>query len=315
MKAFKRIVAMILSLTLLTCFAGFVCTAATETKPTKISGLKITTDGKKNYLKLSWDKQTNADGYQVFRSTSGDRRTYQRIAVVRKAAYADRELKSATAYYYAVRAFMKQKGKTVFGAFAKADLSTRITKAYAEKLSRKVYQVAYDWLHQYWFEWADRKNETPITVRYTGSPELSWVYGKNARFYRLNHPKIKTMKQLKAFLQKTFSKETVDDITTHYYKEKDGILYRITSISGDELAVLYPSKNKVKFSKITDKRIDMILYVTSSTYDYDRERSVSKVVPQKESLYYQNGRWVFGKNRDGLSWEYGMWFLNGDERF
>ena len=297
------------------CSSLFLSTAAAKAVvPQKIKNLKITTANKSKYLKLTWSAQPAAKGYQVFRSTSGKTGTYERIAVVKKAAYADKGLKNSTTYYYKVRAYSKANGNTVYGAFAKTDLSTRITKAHAEKLTRKVYKVAHDWLHQYWFEWDEgRRNEVPISVRYTGDPALSWIYGEeNTSFYKLNHPTIKTMKQLKAYLLKTFSEETVHEITKNYYKEKDGILYRIISISGDELAVLFPSKNRITFTKITDKRIDLILYVTSSEYDYDQEVTVTKVIPQKESLYYQNGCWVFGRNVDGNTWGYGMWFLDGD---
>ena len=288
--------------------------AASETKPKKVKNLHITTANKSKYLKLTWDAQPNVNGYQVYRSTSGKTGTYERVAVVKKAAYADSGLKNATAYYYKVRAYMNRDGKKVYGSFAKIDLSTRITTAYAEKLSRRVYRVAEDWLIQYWFDdyAPERVNETPIVMKYTGDPALRWIYGNQTSFYKLNHPTIKTMKQLKAYLMKTFSKATVNEITKHYYKEIDGELYRIQSVSGDELAILYPSKNTVKFSKITDRRVDFVLYVTSAEYDYDLETMVTKVIPCKESLYYQNGRWVFGKNVDGYTWSYGMWFLDGD---
>ena len=308
-----RMVAFLLSVILLSGCAGPVGAAAAEAGPTKITNLQITTAGKAKFLELSWKKQSAAQGYQIYRSSSGKAGTYERVAVVKKAAYADKGLKNAATYYYKVRAYAKANGRNIYGPFAKVNLSTRITKAYAEKLSRRVYNVAYDWLHQFWFDWDyDRCYEKPISEKYTGAPELLWIYGENARFYKLNHPTIKTMKQLKAYLMKTFSKDIVDEITKNYYREENGTLYRIESITGDELAVLFPSKNKVRFSNISDKRIDIILYIETMEYDYDRDENITKVIPLEESLYYQNGRWVFGENVEGYTWNYGMWFLFGE---
>ena len=314
MKAIQRIIALFLSVMIFVSCASLVSFASGEAKPKRIEDLTITTDNTPNRLKLSWKKQPTAKGYQIFRSTSGKNGTYARVAVVSSEGYTDSGLKDSTTYYYKVRAYAKQNGKNVYGPFAKTDLSTRITKAYAKKLSRHVYKVANDWLHQYWIEWNENEQcESPLSARYTGDPDLCWVYGKeNTCFYKLNHPTIKTMKQLKTYLMKTFSKETVDEVTDNYYKEKDKTLYRIKSITGDELPVLLLSKNKVKFSTITDKQIDLILYITVVEYDYDLDKNITRVIPHKESLYYQNGHWVFGENKDGYTWGYGMWFLLGE---
>ena len=45
--------------------------ASNDVSLTKITNLKITTANKKQLLKLTWNAQPQADGYQVYRSTTG----------------------------------------------------------------------------------------------------------------------------------------------------------------------------------------------------------------------------------------------------
>lgn len=91
----------------------------------KPANLQVVSEGKKTSLKLIWNAQDAAKGYQVFRSASGKAGSYERIAVVRNAEYKDNRLESGTTYYYAVRAYDKQNGKYIYSTFAKAKQSTR----------------------------------------------------------------------------------------------------------------------------------------------------------------------------------------------
>ena len=311
MKSIQRILSIFLVFTLLlgcVCFAG----TAAPAQPGAVTGLTLTTDGKSKALFLRWDRQADVKGYQIYRSTSGKKGTFERIAVVRgENVFADKDLKASTPYYYKVRAFAKQNGTTVFGPFAKADLSTRITAAYARKLVRRVYQVADEWLHLAWD--AGRDEEAPLLLDYTRPEWLDWCFREDRElFYPLNHPTVKTMKQLKALLQKTFTKETVDGITKDCYKEIDGTLYRIIDVVAGEATILYPSKNKVTLKAVSDDRVDLVTQIPATDVIMDTGREVDASFSAKESLYYQNGRWVFGKNTDGDLWVYGLWYINGD---
>ena len=92
--------------------------------PTKLTGLQLTAE-RGQQIRLTWDAQQCAKGYQVYRSTSKKAGSFRRIAVVRDAAYTDSGLNPGTTYYYVVRAYAKQDGKYVYGAYAMAKQTAR----------------------------------------------------------------------------------------------------------------------------------------------------------------------------------------------
>lgn len=69
---------------------------------------------------LSWQKVENAQGYQIFRSTTGQEDDFSKLAQVTAeegATYVDREAETGTVYYYRVRAYCKDI-KTVYSGFS-----------------------------------------------------------------------------------------------------------------------------------------------------------------------------------------------------
>ena len=75
--------------------------ASQETlKPKAVTGLSITTSNKKKLLRITWDQQKKADGYQVYRSTTGKSGSFKRIATISKNSYIDKGLKASVTYYY-----------------------------------------------------------------------------------------------------------------------------------------------------------------------------------------------------------------------
>ncbi len=106
----------------------FSVSAASVKDSLAVKKLSITTNKKYGTLKLSWQKTPGAKGYVVYRSNSGKKNSYKKLATVKTNSYTDTGLKNSTTYYYAVRAYKKANGKNVYGKFAYTDLSTRITK-------------------------------------------------------------------------------------------------------------------------------------------------------------------------------------------
>ena len=127
----KRIITLLLSLLLL--FTAIVPALAVrgETPPAKISKLTVSTGGKAKQLVLKWSAVPGADGYQIYRSTTGKRGSYQKIADKSGTSYTNTGLKHGATYYYAIRAYARNGKKTLCGPWKKANLSTRMTKAYA----------------------------------------------------------------------------------------------------------------------------------------------------------------------------------------
>lgn len=94
-------------------------------------------------LKISWKKVKNAEGYQVYRSSSKDGK-YEKIKTVSSGStvsYEDKSVKKSKTYYYKVRAMFVNNGKTNYTAYSgivsgKTIAKTSITKAASVSSSR-----------------------------------------------------------------------------------------------------------------------------------------------------------------------------------
>ena len=87
-------------------------------KPSRITKLKLKRS--KKSVVLSWKKQKNATGYEIYRSTK-KKGKYKKIATIKKvskASYTNKKLKKGKTYYYKVRAYKTQSGKKVYGTFS-----------------------------------------------------------------------------------------------------------------------------------------------------------------------------------------------------
>ena len=73
-----------------------------------------------SYITLSWNKDNNATGYQIYRAASLNG-TYKKIKTISKkttTSYKNTKLSKGTCYYYKIRAYKKTDGKTFYGAFS-----------------------------------------------------------------------------------------------------------------------------------------------------------------------------------------------------
>ena len=73
-----------------------------------------------NSNKITWSKLSNADGYEIYRSTSksGTYKSIKTITNGSKVSYTDTSLVTGTTYYYKVRAYKTVNGKKVYGDFS-----------------------------------------------------------------------------------------------------------------------------------------------------------------------------------------------------
>ena len=87
--------------------------------PKKVSAVKAKKRGT-NYITLSWSKDTNVTGYQIYRSSSanGSFKKIKTISNKSSTSYKNTKLTSGQRYYYKVRSYKKTGGKTYYGEFS-----------------------------------------------------------------------------------------------------------------------------------------------------------------------------------------------------
>ena len=262
--------------------------ASNDVSLTKITGLKITTANKKKLLKLTWDQQPKTDGYQVYRSTTGKNGSYKKIATLRnKSVYVDKNLKAAKTYYYAVRAFRKANGKNYFGSFAKASLSTRLTKSYLQKRLVAANKFYIDWIQH---RFAASACEDPSDTRPIPGDSFGFIY------IRVKSDKYKSVADLKKEAAKYFTKSVYDELIEDAYADFDGKLYRKSYDLGGDGGTDYGKLNIVSL-KDTSCRIKVTGYYS----DGENEHSFTDYY----NLVYKNGRWLFQDMTD----DFGIYFL------
>ena len=280
LKTAKQILAVLLALLCMSTGISVTGSAASAMKPGSVGQLWLTTDGKAKTLKLSWDKASNATGYQIYRSTTGKSGSFQKVAATKGTYYTDKDLASSTTYYYKVRAYAKQNGKSVYGAFSKENLSTRITKAFAQKQLQAAYKVA-----DYWLSPELKNCDLSITV----------PAGKKAHvdcYHPVKGNKFQTKEQLKEYLNQYFAWQFLDEAVEAVYMEKDGKLYMGEVGYGDAASHNYQHD-----------RVDYIWqkdgYATVLVIEEHEDFEGKFEIPYPHGLYYENGRWVFGEE-DGI---------------
>ncbi len=90
-------------------------------KPSKPA--KISLAARKSYVKLTWGKSKNADGYRIYRKVSGTSK-YKCIKTIKSAktlSYNDKTVKKGKKYTYRVRPYIKDAyGRVSYGSYSKA---------------------------------------------------------------------------------------------------------------------------------------------------------------------------------------------------
>lgn len=89
--------------------------------PKNMSGFKAKKITTKD-ITLSWKKNTSADGYQIYRSSSlnGTYKKIKTIKTYKTTSYKNTKLNAGTCYYYKIRSYKKVGKSTYYGAFTAA---------------------------------------------------------------------------------------------------------------------------------------------------------------------------------------------------
>ena len=241
----KRITSFILSLILCFSLLAVPCVDAAATGdavPPTISKLNITTANKQRLLKLTWEQQPEADGYQIYRSTTGKKGSFDKIATIKnQSSYVHKGLKNSTTYYYKVRAFEKKNGEIFYGGFAKANLSTRLTNSYVEKYIKKANEVYNDWL--YAKNGGGVNYNKKITIRHN-SMEMD--------YYLIKNKKIKSIADIEKIVGQYFDPSLIYDEYTYYqpYYEYKGRVYALA----EGVGTTFWAFDSMKIKSASDKK-------------------------------------------------------------
>lgn len=109
---------------------GVTATFRVTVRPGKVQNLSALNQTKKT-ITLSWRKQTNVDGYVIYRYDD-TKKKYIKIATIRNAStvtYTNKNLKKTTRYKYRVRSFKKFDGKIQYGSTSATLQATTVSSA------------------------------------------------------------------------------------------------------------------------------------------------------------------------------------------
>ena len=257
--------------------------ASNDVSLTKITNLKITTANKKKLLKLTWDKQPDADGYQIYRSTTGKTGSYQRIASARgKTCYVDKGLKAAKTYYYKVRPFANTGSKTSYGSFKKVDLSTRLTKKAFQKRLVAANKFYIGWMLHCFEAWdcMDESDTQPIP-----GADCEWEY-----YIRVKSNRFHCVADLKKEASKHFTKRFYEEYIDDLYADINGKLYIKNYDHGGDGG---PCKGTMKFVSLSDTSCKVKVTSTDPNSDFSYSFLYKMV--------YSNGKWLFQNMTDSFS--------------
>ncbi len=90
----------------------------TKPAPAKPTGLKAK-NVKKRKASLTWKAASNAEGYEIYRSTK-KKKGFKKVATVSKTSYKSKKLKKGKTYYFKIRSYNVQNGVKVYSAFTSA---------------------------------------------------------------------------------------------------------------------------------------------------------------------------------------------------
>ena len=251
---------------------------STATKPAAVTGLKITTSGKSNYLKISWNAVSGASGYQVYRSTTGKSGSYLRIATVGSGtlSYANSGLSSSTPYYYAVRAYKNTSSGTLYGEFTSVNLSTRLSRDGLKKIIKNANKCYFDWCL------GEALLDSLSSWDFIVDPDTG------GRYFRVISDSIKSKKDIKAKLLTYFSESFCNECLYYgdycNYIERNGKLYLA------EQQADYGPGEKIRFDSVSYYDTKCIFKATTIVEDYDYRST------DTYTLSYSNGRWIYSGN-------------------
>lgn len=181
---YKKLLAIFLSLAILISNfldIGNVYAEASKLNLQQINGLSIDTRGMST-LVLSWKKAKNASGYNIYRlDTETNKYVYRGSTTA--TTYKDKELTSATNYYYKVRPYKLVEGRKEYGNYS--DRLKVTTKPLTPKLSVK--QSSSGKMEAIWTNTSSRATGYEIYTCNTRDGEYKLIDTISEKYYTFNN--------------------------------------------------------------------------------------------------------------------------------
>lgn len=152
-------------------------------------------------LKITWSARSKATGYVIYRKQPGE--SWKRLKVVGKTtSYTDSSCKSATTYYYTVRAYTKSGSKNIYSPYNKTGLAatTKMLTPKVSAVSKSKRKVTITWSKQSNVSgyiiyqkgkdsaWTRRKVVNAKTSSYTDTALSGEIYYYTVRPYKKASP-------------------------------------------------------------------------------------------------------------------------------
>lgn len=149
-------------------------TLTTKYEYSTVSGVKVSNKNSTTN-KLSWTKDANVTGYEIWRSTkktSG----FSKIATISKnstVSYEDKSLKTGTKYYYQIRKYGKVDGKTVYSPYVLKELQAAPAQMKVKSVTAasKAFTVKWDKVSDatgYEVQYSKKSNFSGATIKTVG---------------------------------------------------------------------------------------------------------------------------------------------------
>ena len=279
MKTSKRLLAVLLAILTLALLAAPASVASAKSALPKIEGLNIFTS-KAKQITMTWNAISGVSGYEIWRSTTGKTGSYELITDVQKPVYTDTGLKHSKTYYYAVRAWgLDANGGFVYGPYKKANMSTRITKAYAAGHLVKAWKAMDKFVSAYDYE----------SGKYIEQIRGDW-YGF---YFPFTLSGCDTMADAVNYLHKYFTKKAAKAMAKFYLKTINGELYIWLPQDPGFMGPLVINDVSVKKISYRDKQAVCKFNTWIVPAYSDEEDPELEYIPWKVALDYENGTWLF----------------------
>lgn len=234
----RRIVSFLLVCVLLFSAGSLVFAVDSAAPSAARAPVTATNEGKKTKILLSWETPLYADGTQIYRSETGKRGSYEKIASVRgRSYYRDSGLRANQIYYYKLRSFTKTPDGYVYGAFQSVTAATALTAKFLRQKLNEAQTAA----HNYFDTSMPRCKNAASILRTVETDDGI----QTCRFYEVNRGSIRSVAKLKQYLRRFFSRDLVENFVDAHYCDYNGKLYLLEG-KNDDVSYLVQSQTAVK---------------------------------------------------------------------
>ena len=243
-----------------------------------------TNEGKKTRILLTWEPPRYADGTQIYRSDTGKRGSFEKIASVRgRSFFRDSGLRANHIYYYKLRPFTKTPNGYIYGSFESVTAATALTAGFLKSKLHEAQTAAHNYLDS---SMPRCRNAASILRTIETDDGL-----QTCRFYEVNRGSIRSVSKLKKYLKRFFSRELVEDFVTTHYCDYNGKLYLIEGETDspsyfvqDRTSVRNPEQNN------TEAAFDAVLYRPDLNQEKNTFASYLGAPKQKQRKNKATGR-------------------------